>query len=227
MIMESGGITESSGITGSGATVSVTGHGRAEGAPDVCRVRLGVTALRPGVAAALGDSEQAARRVRDSLVAAGVAPRDAATGSVTIQVEEDYSGQRGPRLLGYRAEHTLTVVLRDLAAAGRVLGDAVGAGGDAVRLQGVEFALEDDSALRGAAREAAWRDAYASAVQLAELAGRALGAVRSIDAGGGGAIPAAARRRARDRGVAAGPEIGLEPGGVAVDVGLAVVWELA
>jgi uncharacterized protein YggE len=208
-------------------TVSVVGHGRAEGTPDVCRVRLGVTALRPGVAAALGDSEQAARQVRESLASNGVAPRDAATGSVTIQAEEDYSGQRGPRLLGYRAEHTLTVVLRDLAAAGRVLGDAVGAGGDAVRLQGVDFAVEDDSALRAAAREAAWLDAQRAAAQLAELAGRALGAVRSIDAGGGGGMP---RPMPRGRGMmtmAAAPEVGLEPGGVAVEVALAVVWELA
>ena len=209
-------------------TVSVVGHGRSEGVPDVCRVRLGVTALRPGVAAALGDSEQAAQRVRESLAANGVARRDTATGSVTIQAEEDYSGQRGPRLLGYRAEHMLTVVLRDLTAAGRVLGDAVAAGGDAVRLQGVEFALEDDSGLRAAAREAAWLDAQRAAAQLAELAGGALGAVRGIDAAGGGGMPRPlARGRAPVAFSAAAPEVGLEPGGVSVEVALAVVWELA
>src|SRR4051794_41773032 len=92
--------------------------------------------MRPAVAAALADSEQAARQVREALTAGGVAPRDAATGNVSISTEEDYSGQRGPRLLGYRADHTLTVVLRDLAVAGRVLGEAVAAGGGAGRVAG-------------------------------------------------------------------------------------------
>ena len=208
------------------ATVSVVGQGRAEGTPDICRVRLGVTAMRPAVAAALADSEQAARQVRDALTAGGVAPRDAATGGVSIGTEEDYSGQRGPRLLGYRADHTMTVVLRDLATAGRVLGEAVAAGGDAVRLQGVEFTLEDDTELRASARAAAWHDAEGAARQLAELAGRSLATVRSVEALAG-AVPQP-RRAARFAAVAAsGPtEIGLEPGGVDVQVSLAVVWEL-
>src|SRR4051794_19800672 len=100
------------------ATISVVGHGRARGAPDVCRVHLTATALRPSVALALADSEATARRIREALSAGGVAPADAATGTVSIQSEEDYSGPRGPRLLGYRADHGLAIVLRDLAAAG-------------------------------------------------------------------------------------------------------------
>jgi uncharacterized protein YggE len=204
-------------------TISVTGQGRATGVADVCRVGLAATALRPTVAAALADSEQAVRRVREALAAAGVTPQDAATSGVSVHAEEDYSGPRGPRLLGYRAEHGLDVVLRDLTAAGRVLGDAVAAGGEAVRLQGVSFGVEDDTDLRARAREAAWADALRAAEQLARLAGGALGAVRSIDAtvtrDGGGPRPLAVRAA----GIA---EIGLEPGGVDVTAALAVVWEL-
>jgi uncharacterized protein YggE len=204
-------------------TISVVGQGRAAGVPDVCRVGFVATALRPTVAAALADSEHAARRVRDVLAAAGVAPQDAGTSSLSVRAEEDYSGQRGPRLLGYRAEHGLEVVLRDLAAAGRVLGDAVAAGGEAVRLQGVWFAVEDDAGLRARAREAAWADALHAGEQLARLAGGALGAVRSIAEAlgrdGGDPRPLAAR-------AAAAVEIGLQPGAVDVRSALAVVWEL-
>lgn len=209
-------------------TVSVVGQGRVEGAPDVCRARLAVTALRSGVAAALEDSERAVRRVRDALAANGVAPRDAPTGTVSVSAEEDWSGQRR-RLLGYRAEHALSVALRDLAAAGRVLGEAVAAGGDDVRLLGLEFALEDDTAVRAQARELAWRDAERTARQLAELAGRELGGVRRVEVlGGQSSFPPGPRRyaaMAADAG--GGAEIGLEPGQVGVRVALAVVWELA
>ncbi len=208
-------------------SISVVGHGRAQGTPDICRVHLTATALRPTVALALGDSEATAARIRDVLAAGGVAPKDAATGTVSIRPEEDYSGSRGPRLLGYRAEHALEVVLRDLASAGRLLGDAVAAGEDGVRLQGVEFALEDDADLRAAARAAAWQDAHRAAEQLAGLAGRALAAVRSIDEGGAPRLPPRPGSPRAFAAVAGGPEVGLEPGGVAVGVTLAVVWELA
>jgi uncharacterized protein YggE len=207
-------------------TISVVGHGRAQASPDVCRVRMTATALRPSVSLALADSEAAAMRVRDALTAGGVGPADAATGGVSIRGEEDYSGQRGPRLLGYRAEHNLEIVLRDLAAAGRLLGDAVGAGGEAVRLEGVEFAVEDDAPVRVAARAAAWNDARRAASQLAELAGRALGPGRSVGQGGGG-LPVPIRARMAGLAMAAAAtEVGLEPGGVSVDVTLVVVWEL-
>ncbi|HYY09679.1 MAG TPA: SIMPL domain-containing protein [Kineosporiaceae bacterium] len=206
-------------------TISVVGHGRAEGVPDVCRVALVATALRASVAAALADSEQAARRVRDVLAANGVAGQDAATTTVTLRAEEDYSGQRGPRLLGYRAEHGLGVVLRDVRVAGRVLGEAVVAGGEAVRLQDVSFAVEDDAALRARARAAAWEDALRTAQQLAELAGVTLGAVRGIEEPGGrGGLPSPKGMRAM---AAAAPEVGLQPGGVGVDSVLSVVWELS
>jgi uncharacterized protein YggE len=204
-------------------TISVLGQGRAAGVPDVCRVSLVATALRPTVVAALGDSEQAVRRVRAALAAAGVPAQDAATADVGVHAEEDYSGQRGPRLLGYRAEHGLEVVLRDLASAGRVLGDALAAGSEAVRLHGVSFVVADDADLRARAREAAWADALRAGEQLAGLAGGALGAVRSIDEtiarDGGGPRPMAARAA----GIA---EIGLQPGAVDVRAALAVVWEL-
>ena len=201
----------------------MVGQGRAAGAADVCRVSLVATALRPTVGAALGDSEQAARRVREALTAAGVVPADAATSSVSVHAEEDYSGQRGPRLLGYRAEHGLELVLRDRGSAGRVLADAVTAGGEAVRLNGVSFAVEDDADLRARAREAAWTDALRAGEQLARMAGGALGAVRSINEasvrGDGGPRPMTARAEAVT-------EIGLQPGGIDVRTALAVVWEL-
>lgn len=239
MIKESSRTAESSGIKGARrrgvhqngrvpkrGTVSVVGQGRAEGEPDVCRVTLTVTALRAGVAAALADSESAARRVRDALAAHGVAPRDAATAGVSVRSEEEY-GQSGRRLLGYRAEHRLAVVLRDLGSAGRALGDAVAAGGDDVRLEGVEFTVDDDAPLRTTARDAAWHDALAAATQLAGLAGRSLGAVRSIGVAGGGMPQPLPKGRMLAAMSAGGPEVGLEAGAVAVHVSLAVVWELA
>lgn len=208
-------------------TISVVGQGRAQGTPDVCRVDLTVGLTRPSVAAALADGEAAVRGVRSALTAGGVDVRDTATGSVTVRRELDYgSAKNEPRLVGYAAEHSLQVVLRDLAAAGRLLGEAVVAGGDAVQLQGVQFAVEDDAALRSEARAAAWADAVRTATQLAELAGRSLGAVLGIDTAGRPRHLEAVLFSGGGNGSRTSAEVGLVAGSVAVDVTLAVVWEL-
>lgn len=203
----------------------MVGRGRAEGVPDLCRATLVATALAASVASALDESERAARRIRTALAAGGLQPQDAATSGVSLRAEEDYSGPQGPRLLGYRAEHTLEVALRDLAAAGRLLGDAVAAGGDAVRLQGVVFTVEEDADLRARARAAAWADALRAGEQLAALTGATLGRVLSVAEGTGRGEPQP-RMMGTPVGMAASAEIGLEPGAVGVETQLAVVWEL-
>jgi len=128
--------------------ISVTGTGRASAPPDVMRVQLVATALRPTVAAALAASEQVVSAIRAVLAAAGVAAEDASTLGLSINAEQVWNEKTGPRTTGYRSEHRLAVVLRDLAAAGRLLGEALTAGGDDLRLDGVGFEVEDDTDLR-------------------------------------------------------------------------------
>ena len=80
----------------------------------------------------------------------------------------------------------------------------------------------DISALREQARAAAWADALRAGEQLAGLAGTGLGSVRTIDETGGyGGPPRPMAAR-----VMGAAEVGLEPGGVGVQVALTVVWEL-
>ena len=75
----------------------------------------------------------------------------------------------------------LRVTVRDLKTAGATISAAVAAGGDAARLSGVVFALEEDDALRTAARDEAYAEARAKAEQYARLSGRRLGDVVSIE----------------------------------------------
>jgi uncharacterized protein YggE len=203
--------------------ISVSGTGSASGPPDVMRVRLAATAMRTTVAAALAASEEAARQIRLALRAAGVSPADAATAGLAVNAEQVWSEQTGPRITGYRSEHQLAITLRDLGSAGRSLGEAVAAGGDEVRLDGVSFEVEDDAPLRERARVAAWDDALRRARQLAELAGRELGEVREITEQSGYPVrPIGESRRAE----AMATDVAVEPGAVDVQVTLAVQWAL-
>jgi uncharacterized protein YggE len=131
----------------------------------------------------------------------GVAAADAATRTISVAMEQDWS-EKPPRTTGFRAEHALTVTVRDIARLGEVMGAALAAGGDDVRLDGVEFAIADDAALRERAREAAWTDALSRAEQLARLAGRRLGPVLDVIEGvppPGGVRPMAMAARLRRR----------------------------
>ena len=58
-----------------------------------------------------------------------------------------YDGD-GQAITGYLAGQDLAVTLRDLGTAGATIGAAVEAGGDAARLQGIAYELDDDTALR-------------------------------------------------------------------------------
>ena len=74
----------------------------------------------------------------------------------------------------------MTALVRDLDAAGSLVGRVIGAGGQAARLHGLSFSFADVEPLMRSAREAAWEDAVVRARQYAELAGRQLGLVLRI-----------------------------------------------
>ncbi|AQA20904.1 hypothetical protein BTZ20_2564 [Rhodococcus sp. MTM3W5.2] len=87
---------------------------------------------------------------------------------------------QGQQVVGYIASTALSVTLRDLSDPGRVIADCVGAGGDDVRLGGLELGIADQAGLLSQARDAAFADALAKATQYAGLSGRELGKVVEV-----------------------------------------------
>ena len=156
--------------------VVVDGLGKVTGTPDVLTASLGVSVRRADVSTALKDANALQARVTAALKKDDVPAADLQTSNVSVNQGYDNRGRRD----GYQVDETLTARLHDLARAGRVIADAVAAGGDSATLQGVGFSLEGDSALLGRARDAAFADAKAKAQRYAELSGRALGEVQLI-----------------------------------------------
>ena len=156
-----------------GIVVSATGQ--VTGAPDVLRLDLGVEVVRPRVDAALRDASGAMTKLRKALSAAGVADKDIATTAVNI--EQNY-GKNGPS--GYRVSQEISVKVRKLDTSGALLDVATKAGGDATRVRGVAFAIEDDDALLTQAREKAFAAAKAKATTYATAADRGLGQVVTV-----------------------------------------------
>lgn len=209
-----------------GRGIEVTGRGVVSATPDVVRVRMAASALRPAVADAVADADAAVRRIREALAARGVTGPDAATAGLTVAAEQAWDQSTGvARVVGYRSRHDLAVTVRDLSALGAVLGEALLAGGDEAVLDSVGFEVDDETPLRALARELAWRDALARGSQLAALAGRSTGALLDLveaQAYGGPVqtyAPAALK--------AGGADLAVEPGSVLVEVVLTARWSVA
>ena len=211
---------EEPGADGTDAGIAVGGTGTATGTPDVLRVSVAAEVSADTVDAALSSADEAARAVLAAVSAAGVADEDVQTSDVSIHPRYD---ERGERVTGYTARHGLSVTVRDVAAAGEVIGAVAEAGGDATRIEGVSFALDDDAAVQARAREAAFADARRKAEQYAELVGRELGDVVSVQENVRSVDPrpfAAAETAALDAGMA------LAPGSTEVSVTAEVRWSL-
>ncbi|HWB72539.1 MAG TPA: SIMPL domain-containing protein [Egibacteraceae bacterium] len=204
--------------------ITVVGQGRVTGTPDTLQATVGVEVARAAVQEALDAASTAARGVIDALRAAGVAEEDIQTREVTLQPRYEPPAAGAPRITGYVATNLVEVRLRDLARVGETLDAALRAGGDAARLQGVEFALEDNAQLLQDARAEAFDEARAKAEHYADLAGATLGRLVSIDESAGGLpppIPLAVEEQMERH--AAVP---IAPGSQEVSVQVTALWQL-
>jgi uncharacterized protein YggE len=206
--------------------VTVTGQGRATGAPDTLRATVGVEVVRDDVQTALQDANEAAEAVVAALREQGIAEEDIRTTEFSVRPRRAREpGPAGDQAVeGYVVRNLVEATIRDVDTAGSVLGAVVEAGGDAARVEHVRFALEDDATQVEEAREAAFEDARAKAEQYAELAERSLGALVSVTEVGvpGGPSPPVPVPEEAARGGA----VPIEPGRQEVDVRIQATWEL-
>jgi hypothetical protein len=158
-------------------TITVHGEGRASAPPDVVRLELGIAAQGDSVGAALADANEGMLAMQHAMRDQGVAEADLRSPAVAVHAVHD---RDHTRVVGYEVRQDVSVVVRDVAAAGTVLAAALQAGGDLARMHGLAFVLEDPGPLLAQARAAAVADARQRAEQYGEAADRTVGAVLRI-----------------------------------------------
>jgi len=156
--------------------ITAQGTGTVRGTPDVVTIALGVQTTSASAQTALDDNNKLATETIAVLKDNGVAPEDLQTSQLSVY--PTYGDQS--QVTGYQVSNMVTAKLRDVSKSGAVI-DAVGkSAGNAIRVQQLSFAIDDDSAPRAAARADAVQHARAQAKQLADAAGVALGPIHSI-----------------------------------------------
>ncbi|GAA1079142.1 SIMPL domain-containing protein [Tsukamurella spumae] len=203
--------------------ITAVGTGEASGKPDVLTVQLAVQHQAADVTTALNDASASAQKVIESAGANGVDPKDVQTANV--RVNPHYGTDR--QITSYEATQSLTVKVRKLDTASKLLGDLATAGGDATRISSVGFDIENDSALKATARDKAFAEAKSRAEQYAKLSGGKLGEVRTVSEGAA-VRPITTRQYTPDStpGVAASP-VPIEAGEQSLTVTVTVVWKLS
>lgn len=165
-------------------TITVTGEGHAEAAPDLATISLGVTTQGVTAGEAMSANSAALTAVVARLKAAGIADRDVQTSNLSLNPNwQQNDGTQAPKIVGYVAMNVLTVRVRALETLGGVLDAAITDGANT--LNGISFGLDDPAPALDKARVEAVQAAKARAEMLVGAAGVKLGRVLSISEAGG------------------------------------------
>jgi len=154
----------------------VSGRGEVTVTPDIATLRLGVEVQAVSVAIAQSQATEAMDKVMAALTANDVAEKDIQTQHFSIYPVTKWDKDDEEQVIvGYRVTNTVSAKIRELDKAGTIIDAVAAAGGDFIRINGIDFSVDDPSAYYEEARAKAMADAKIKAGQLAELADAKLG----------------------------------------------------
>ena len=194
--------------------------------PVVCDVGTGSGAVALAIATRRPDAQVWGTDVSSGALA--WAERNARTHANHVRLTHgDLFASMPPRLRGYHVGNSVQAKIRDLKNAGKTISASATAAGNAVRIDGISFDLQDNVALLKSARDAAMADAKTKADQYANDSGRKLGKVVVITEQQQPSYPAFAGAPAI-LGSTAGPSyVPIAAGVQQVTVTVTVVYEFA
>lgn len=209
------------------ATITVTGEGRVDTAPDMATISIGVTTEGDTAKGAMDANTAGLAAAIAQLKSSGVADKDLQTSSLNLGPRYDYNQTKpdGSALItGFMATNTVTVRIRALDTLGTVL-DAVVTDG-ANTLGGVNFGLQDPDPVMDAARKDAVTDARRKADLYAAAAGVKLGKVITISEQSGYTPPMPMAMADASFAKSGGAPVPVQSGEVAVTASVTIVYAI-
>lgn len=164
--------------------VSVAGYGEVKGTPDTAQVQLGVETSHRTAKEAMEENSVQSNQIISKLLELGIDRKDIQTANFSIYPVYD---EQGRVITGYQVNNTVSVTIRNLDKAGKLLEQVVQVGAN--RIHGISFSVGDPSELMRKARAKAMEDALAKARQLASASNATLGEVLFINDSGASMPP--------------------------------------
>jgi hypothetical protein len=169
-------------------TISVTGVGYVETAPNIATISVGAESINQDVKVAVDDVNQRIEALTQALLEAGIEAKDIRTESYNIY-QENY----GPFEPGvepqrsFRVFMILSVRVRQIDTVGALLSTMIDAGANAIH--NIQFGVDDTSTPEAEARVLALQDARNRADQIAQELGVTIVGVQAVEEYGGGVGP--------------------------------------
>lgn len=165
--------------------ITVTATDKADTAPTIATLSLGVTNTAATSEKAAADNAAKSNAMIAGIKALGIAAADIQTSNYSVNPAYDYNVSPA-KVVGYDANETVTVKIRDTSKASEVTQKAISLG--ATNVGGLQYTVEDSAAVEAAARAKAISKAYDQAAAIAKAMRAKLGGVISYseyDNGGG------------------------------------------
>ncbi len=157
--------------------VSVSGEGKIKITPDIATVTIGAYTIAETTEKSQDENSAKINKIVEALKNQNIKDEDLQTTNYQIGPEYDYSEGRS-KVIGYRTDQNINVIIRDLQNVGRVLTKAAEAGAN--NIQGVGFTVENMEKFKKDALDLAYQNAQERAVALVTASGSELGEVISI-----------------------------------------------
>ncbi|WGM38305.1 SIMPL domain-containing protein [Caulobacter sp. NIBR1757] len=164
-------------------TLNLSAYGETRQAPDMATITLGVTTEAPSASEAMKLNADRMTGVIASLKKAGIDPRDIQTSGLNLNPQYVYVENQPPRLNGYQAANTVTIVVRDLKRLGSVVDASVNSG--ATNVGGISFGIEDSQVSEDKARVEAVKALQAKANLYAQSLGYKVARLVTFSESGG------------------------------------------
>lgn len=209
--------------TGPVVRLSVTETVKAK--PDLAEVSAGVSSEAPTAVAAMGANARDMTAVIARIKALGIAEDDIQTTGVNLNPRYDYdSTAQRPIFRGYIVSNRVSVTLRNVDRTGPVLDALVAAG--ATDISGPSFSIDDDTAAKSQAREAAMKRAEGMARTYANGAGYSDVRLLQVSEDVFSNLPQPMMRKVMAAESAMDASTPIQPGMVGTNVTVSVIFEM-
>jgi len=164
----------------------VSGVGEVTVTPDIAILEVGVEAQEMTVTEAQDEASEAMEKVMTALTDSGVTDEDIQTRQFRISQRTRWDDETGEEIVvGYRVTNEVTAKIREVEKVVSIIDTVVKAGGDLIRIDDLDFSVDDPSAYYDEAREIAMADAKTKAEKLAAAADVKLGSPTYISESSG------------------------------------------
>ena len=154
----------------------VTAEGKVTVVPDIALLEVGVEVQKEKLSEAQSQAAESMSSVMSVLKGKGIADKDIQTQQYSIYPVRDWDDKnRQEYLVGYRVTNSVIVKIRKIDDTGSIIDAVTAAAGDDIRINNIDFSIDDPVPYYKTAREKAVQYAMEKAKQIADTAGIKLG----------------------------------------------------